>query len=185
MGEGDTTTNLDGEALRLFRAVLGKVDFSPEDLLNYAYGVFHSPGYRNRYADFLKVDFPRLPLPASEQSFLAIGALGDELVSLHLMESPSLDQATTYIGPPKPEVGRVGWCDDTVWLDAPAGKKGGAVRPGDDGVQWCARGTLDVQRRGLSGLRQVAKRPEGPEDSPKMMLLAIRRSSRRSRRLSG
>ena len=49
-----------------------------------------------------------------------------------LVESYSI---TTYLGPAKPEVGRVGWSDDTVWLDAPATKKGQPAKPGTTGFR--------------------------------------------------
>jgi len=62
----------------------------PEDIFNYAYAVFHSPTYRDRYAGFLKMDFPRLPLTSDIGLFRALAAIGAELVSLHLMESSSL-----------------------------------------------------------------------------------------------
>ncbi|MBI5042566.1 MAG: DNA methyltransferase, partial [Nitrospirae bacterium] len=39
-----------------------KKTFGPEDMFYYTYAVFHSPTYRTRYAEFLKIDFPRLPL---------------------------------------------------------------------------------------------------------------------------
>ena len=66
--------------------------FGPEDILHYAYAVFHSPTYRERYAEFLKIDFPRLPLTSDRELFKALAEKGEELVSLHLMESPKLDQ---------------------------------------------------------------------------------------------
>lgn len=50
------------------------------------YAVFHSPTYRSRYAEFLKIDFPRLPLTSNPELFRSLCALGSELVSLHLME---------------------------------------------------------------------------------------------------
>ena len=54
-----------------------------------------------------------------------------ELVALHLMESPKLDDfITAYTGPKNPAVGRVGWSDNTVWLDAGARKKGRTAIPG-------------------------------------------------------
>ncbi len=91
----------------------------PEDIFYYAYAVFHSPGYRKRYAEFLKIDFPRLPLPGNLGLFRDLIPLGGELVALHLLESPKLDSLiTTYTGPNNPEVGRVGWSNNTVWLDA-------------------------------------------------------------------
>ncbi len=70
---------------------------TPEDILHYIYAVFHSPGYRRRYAEFLKIDFPRLPLTSSLELFRALARLGGELVGLHLMESPRLDKPITKI----------------------------------------------------------------------------------------
>jgi len=71
--------------------------FGPEDVFNYAYAVFHSPTYRTRYAEFLKIDFPRLPLTSNRELFKALTEKGAELVSLHLMESPILEQQRTKI----------------------------------------------------------------------------------------
>ncbi len=71
--------------------------FGPEDVFYYAYAVFHSLTYRERYAEFLKIDFPRLPLTSDVALFAALVKLGAELVSLHLMKSPKLaDYMTTY-----------------------------------------------------------------------------------------
>lgn len=60
--------------------------FGPEDVFDYMYAVFHSPTYRSRYAEFLKIDFPRLPLTSNPELFRALCSLGSELVGLHLME---------------------------------------------------------------------------------------------------
>ncbi len=69
--------------------------FGPEDIFNYAYAVFHSPTYRTRYAEFLKIDFPRLPLTSDKGLFKSLTAKGAELVALHLMESPALNTLIT------------------------------------------------------------------------------------------
>jgi hypothetical protein len=61
----------------------GKREFGPECLFHYAYAVFHSPGYRERYAEFLRADFPRLPLTGHWKLFQALVALGARLVDLH------------------------------------------------------------------------------------------------------
>ena len=112
------------------------VSLSPEEVIWYIYAVFHSLAYRRRFAEFLKIDFPRLPLTGSLELFRALARLGGELVALHLMESPKLDHfITIYAGPRKPEVGRVGWSDDTVWLDAAATKKGQPAMPGTVGFR--------------------------------------------------
>ncbi|MDD5511612.1 MAG: N-6 DNA methylase [Dehalococcoidales bacterium] len=69
--------------------------FGPEDIFNYAYAVFHSPTYRTRYAEFLKIDFPRLPLTSDKGLFKSLAAKGAELAALHLMESPALNNLFT------------------------------------------------------------------------------------------
>jgi predicted helicase len=58
----------------------------PEDIFDYMYAVFHSPTYRTRYAEFLKIDFPRLPLTTDVELFRVLCSLGARLVALHLME---------------------------------------------------------------------------------------------------
>jgi predicted helicase len=119
--------NLNPRVLRLLAQKLGlktKEDFglpesiTPEDILQYAYGIFHSPGYRSRYAEFLKSDFPRLPLTGDLELFHALVSLGGKLVALHLLESPKLDKPlTTYTGPANPEIEKVAYARDTVWLE--------------------------------------------------------------------
>jgi predicted helicase len=93
----------------------------PEDVFNYAYAVFHSPAYRERYAEFLKIDFPRLPLTGDLKLFRSLAAKGAELVALHLMESPKLDKLVTGF-PVKgtDEVEKVQYTDDDhrVWFNA-------------------------------------------------------------------
>jgi hypothetical protein len=69
--------------------------FGPEDVFNYIYAIFHSPTYRKRYAEFLKIDFPRVPLTSDKKLFWKLVALGRELVALHLLESPALDKLVT------------------------------------------------------------------------------------------
>ena len=61
-------------------------NFGPEDVFAYAYAIFHAPSYRSRYAEFLKIDFPRLPLTSDLTLFRTLCALGEALVGLHLME---------------------------------------------------------------------------------------------------
>ena len=69
--------------------------FGPEDIFHYIYVIFHSPTYRTRYAEFLKIDFPRVPLTAEVALFRTLCGLGKELVGLHLLESPQVNQFRT------------------------------------------------------------------------------------------
>ncbi len=69
--------------------------FGPEDIFHYAYAIFHSATYRQRYVEFLKIDFPRVPLTSDKKLFAALVEKGQELVALHLMESPALNEFIT------------------------------------------------------------------------------------------
>ena len=69
--------------------------FGPEDVFCYIYAILHSPTYRERYAEFLKIDFPRIPLTSDREQFKALADRGEELVALHLMESPVLNNLIT------------------------------------------------------------------------------------------
>ena len=71
-----------------------KKTFGPEDIFHYAYAVFYSPTYRTRYAQFLKSDFPRLPLTSNGKFFATLCALGQRLVALHLMEAHAATACT-------------------------------------------------------------------------------------------
>lgn len=103
---GDRTTNFSPKFLEDLSQKLGltflpegrgdlTATFGPEDVFYYAYAVFHSPTYRSHYAEFLRVDFPRLPLTRHRDLFAAPVKLGAELAALHLMESPVLEQLIT------------------------------------------------------------------------------------------
>ncbi len=80
-----------GSALGLVFTLDGTGDldttFDPKDVFHYIYAVLHSPEYRRRYADFLKSDFPRVPLPDDRALFADLIRLGARFVSLHLMEA--------------------------------------------------------------------------------------------------
>lgn len=64
----------------------------PEDILYYIYAVLYSPSYRQKYAEFLKTDFPRVPFTKDFQLFRKLAAKGEQLVELHLLKSGKLDK---------------------------------------------------------------------------------------------
>lgn len=75
----------------------GQLTFGPEDVMHYIYSILHSSSYRERYQDYLKSDFPRIPLTSNAVLFKELGGLGEKLVDLHLMRSPQLNNlVTTY-----------------------------------------------------------------------------------------
>ena len=59
--------------------------YTPEEMLGYIYAVLHAPTYRTRYAEFLRIDFPRVPFPASADDFEELSVLGWALVQAHLL----------------------------------------------------------------------------------------------------
>lgn len=75
--------------------------FGPEDVFHYIYAVLHSPTYRYRYKEFLKVDFPRIPLTSNLELFTALCQKGADLVALHLLE-PDYQAASWNLDRSKP-----------------------------------------------------------------------------------
>jgi predicted helicase len=128
----------------------------PEDVFHYAYAVFHSPTYRTRYTEFLKVDFPRLPLTGDAKLFRALAGRGAELVALHLMESPRLnDLITEFPVKGDNEVEKVQYTDDDqrVWINAKQYFGGVAKAVWDfhvGGYQVCEKWLKDRKTRTLT-----------------------------------
>lgn len=63
---------------------------TPEEIFYYIYAVLYSNIYRNKYAEFLKIDFPRVPFTRNYELFSTVGKYGSKLVDLHLMKSAEL-----------------------------------------------------------------------------------------------
>lgn len=87
---------------------LAVTDWRPENgsdavhaakVFHYIYAVLHSPAYRSRYAAFLRIDFPRIPLPGSRNVFNELAELGEQLVQWHLLEHPTAVSIATTSAP--------------------------------------------------------------------------------------
>jgi predicted helicase len=76
-----------------FRASTGDARPSEVKVFDYVYGVLHSPDYRAAYAEFLKIDFPRIPWPPSPEVFRHVSEKGEALRRLHLMEPGAVGEA--------------------------------------------------------------------------------------------
>ncbi|MGK7923608.1 MAG: type ISP restriction/modification enzyme, partial [Trichodesmium sp.] len=87
----EKTANLSPKFLTTIQEKLGYIP-TPENIFYYAYAIFHSPAYRQRYAEFLKIDFPRLPLTSNNQLFQQLTTKGEALVNLHLLKNLPLFQ---------------------------------------------------------------------------------------------
>lgn len=96
----------------------GHVRLSPEDIFDYVYAVLHSPSYRTKYKEFLKIDFPRVPYPKDKDQFNTLVSFGKELRELHLFESPKLTNfVTTYPVAGSDEVEKVTYKDEKIFFN--------------------------------------------------------------------
>ena len=116
-GEEKKNPNLKKEEWQKFNDAVGK-ETTPEEILAYIYAVLHSPSYRERYKEFLKVDFSRIPLPKTAKEFNRLTAIGQQLIDLHLMNNTQSWKCTTTF----PEVGSQQvdfqeWKDGQVWIN--------------------------------------------------------------------
>lgn len=92
--------------------------FAPIDILDYIYGILHSNKYRNKYKEFLKIDFPRIPYPANAKYFFKIAELGKQLRQIHLMEAPEIkDLITSYPISGENEVEKPEYKDGKVYIN--------------------------------------------------------------------
>ncbi|MFA5815097.1 MAG: type ISP restriction/modification enzyme [Bacteroidales bacterium] len=94
-------------------------EFAPIDILDYIYAVLHSPTYREKYKEFLKIDFPRVPYPKDVDTFWRLVKLGGELRQLHLLESPVVEKRiTTYPQAGSNLVDKLRFENGKVWINA-------------------------------------------------------------------
>jgi len=75
-----------------FRAATGEARPSEVKVFDYIYGVLHAPAYRETFAEFLKIDFPRIPWPPSPEVFRHVSEKGEQLRRLHLMEPAAIGE---------------------------------------------------------------------------------------------
>ena len=83
--------------------------YTPEEILGYIYAVLHAPAYRSRYAEFLRIDFPRIPFAETAEDFERLSALGWSLVEAHLMRDLPRRNLGDFHGRGGNEVEHVRW----------------------------------------------------------------------------
>tara|TARA_R110002012_G_scaffold287504_1_gene479897 strand:- start:1462 stop:4599 length:3138 start_codon:yes stop_codon:yes gene_type:complete len=122
--------NFDGKLYKRLQEMAAHPDKGTPDeiaVFDYIYGVLHCPAYREAYAEFLKIDFPRIPWPTTPDEFWDVSAKGMELRKLHLMKPASIG-ATPYpfngegnneVGKPRFEDGKIWINDSQYFADAP------------------------------------------------------------------
>ncbi len=95
-----------------------KNTFAPIDILDYIYAVLHSPTYREKYKEFLKIDFPRVPFPKDKATFAKLVKLGGQIREIHLLESAVVENyITQYPIDGNNMVGKVKYQDGKVYIN--------------------------------------------------------------------
>lgn len=116
---------------KIFKRIqsLGKDDIHqvPDELqvFDYIYAVLYCPAYRETYAEFLRIDFPRIPYPATPEEFWDLSEKGAQLRKLHLMDADSIGDAPyplegkgeNIVVEPAFEGGKI-WINDTQGFSA-------------------------------------------------------------------
>jgi predicted helicase len=114
---GSKTPNLDEEIVSSLEKIVGST--TPEDIFDYIYAVLHSPSYREKYKEFLKIDFPRVPYPKDKKQFEGLVALGRELREIHLLESPKVSEfITTYPVSGSDTVEKISYKNGNVYINS-------------------------------------------------------------------
>lgn len=115
--QNEKVPNLNKEIWDRVNEVVGET--TPESILDYIYAVLHSSTYREKYKEFLKIDFPRVPYPENKEKFFALAKLGEKLRGLHLMTDPEVnDFSTTFPESGTDEVEKISYKDGKVNINA-------------------------------------------------------------------
>lgn len=93
-------------------------EIKPIELFDYIYAVLHSPSYRERYKEFLKIDFPRIPYPTDTNIYHALAEKGTELRKLHLMENLPNSTGISFPVSGTLQVDCCRWQDNRVYINA-------------------------------------------------------------------
>lgn len=122
--EGGVMENL-SPAFRDFIDARYSQHYDPEQILGYIYAVLHAPTYRTRYAEFLRIDFPRIPFAETPEQFEALSVLGWELIQTHLLKTVprSKPRLGDYTGKGDHMVEAVRYSpeEQTVWINKTQG----------------------------------------------------------------
>ena len=108
--------NFNEEIVQNIEEILGET-IDPQELFDYIYAVLHSPNYRTKYKEFLKIDFPRIPYPESKEEYHRLATLGGQLRRLHLMQDVPTPKHAKFDNPGSNTVDKPEYKDGCVWIN--------------------------------------------------------------------
>lgn len=95
-----------------------KQDITPEKIFNYIYGVAYSIKYLTKYKEFLKLDYPRIPVTKDYAKFNLIADYGERLINIHLFKSQDLEKPVAkYFGKGDNIVKKLEFNDEKIWIN--------------------------------------------------------------------
>lgn len=89
----------------------------PQELFDYIYAVLHSPNYRTKYKEFLKIDFPRIPYPENKEEYHRLADLGSQLRRLHLMQEVPTPKHAKFDNEGSRTVDKLEYKGSCVWIN--------------------------------------------------------------------
>lgn len=114
--DGERDANLDKEIWQKISETAGETQ--PENILDYVYAYLHNLSYREKYEEFLKADFPRVPFPENKDEFWLLVKLGNKLRGLHLLtDSVVKNPITTFPVAGTNEVGKIKYENGNVFIN--------------------------------------------------------------------
>ncbi len=110
-------TNIKSQLFEELKSNYGK-EVTPEEIFYYIYAVLYSNIYRTKYAEFLKIDFPRIPFAKNYELFIQLGELGKRLADLHLLKSKELDKTVSkFPNSGSNKVEKLKYENEQVWIN--------------------------------------------------------------------
>lgn len=99
--------------------------FAPIDILDYIYAVLHSPNYREKYIEFLKIEFPRVPFPKTKETFWSLVEAGAKLRKLHHLEINQTNKSSSeFLGEGENIITKSMTTKSPGWIEIEDGEKG-------------------------------------------------------------
>jgi len=94
------------------------VGLSPEDIFNYIYAILHSLNYRRRYAELLKIEFPRVPIAADIKLFNKLSAIGKYMIEVHLLEAViNKENESEKNGEEIFKIEKIQFSNESIWVN--------------------------------------------------------------------